>query len=67
MKDKLGAEIWADGYSFIEFERTGTGLVPYHYETRPTLSQAVSDPADRMRATAHPLADALGIKGMLIA
>ncbi len=27
------AEVWADGYSFVEFQRTGTGLVPYHHET----------------------------------
>jgi hypothetical protein len=37
------AEVWADGYSFIEFQHTGTGLVPYHYEsaslslTRPAV------------------------------
>lgn len=30
------AEIWADGYSFVEFQRTGTGLVPYHHESRPS-------------------------------
>jgi hypothetical protein len=29
------AEVWADGYSFIEFQHTGTGLVPYHYESAP--------------------------------
>ncbi|AHL77634.1 hypothetical protein CH92_09925 [Stutzerimonas stutzeri] len=28
------AEIWADGYSFVEFQRTGTGLIPYHHEFR---------------------------------
>ncbi|MCG6538660.1 hypothetical protein MCB86_01040 [Pseudomonas sp. KSR10] len=32
------AEIWADGYSFVEFQRTGTGLVPYHHESRPLSS-----------------------------
>jgi hypothetical protein len=25
-------EVWADGYGFVEFRRTGTGLVPYHHE-----------------------------------
>lgn len=25
------AQVWADGYSFVEFERTGTGLVPYDH------------------------------------
>jgi hypothetical protein len=28
------AEVWADGYGFVEFRRTGTGLVPYHHESR---------------------------------
>ena len=27
------AEVWADGYSFVEFQRTGTGLIPYHHES----------------------------------
>jgi len=30
------AEVWADGYGFMEFQRTGTGLVPYHHESRAT-------------------------------
>lgn len=29
------AEVWADGYSFIEFQHTGIGLVPHHYESAP--------------------------------
>jgi len=32
------AEVWADGYSYMEFEQTGAGLVPFHYESRPSLS-----------------------------
>ncbi len=32
------AEVWADGYGFVEFRRTGTGLVPYHHETRSPSS-----------------------------
>jgi len=27
------AEVWADGYGFVEFQRTGIGLVPYHHES----------------------------------
>jgi hypothetical protein len=35
MKIRDEVEIWADGYGFVEFQRTGTGLVPYHHESRP--------------------------------
>lgn len=31
-----GAEIWADGYSYLELRHCGLGLVPYHHETRPS-------------------------------
>ena len=41
------AEVWADGYGFVEFQRTGTGLVPYHHEShsaKATLPTAASAP-----------------------
>jgi len=41
------AEVWADGYGFVEFQRTGTGLVPYDHESHSagvTLPIAASTP-----------------------
>lgn len=38
MRARDEAEVWADGYGFVEFQRTGTGLVPYHHESRATIS-----------------------------
>ncbi|MCQ4318901.1 hypothetical protein [Stutzerimonas stutzeri] len=33
MKAQDEVEVWADGYGFVEFQRTGIGLVPYHQES----------------------------------
>jgi hypothetical protein len=47
MRAQDEAEVWADGYGFVEFQRTGTGLVPYHHESQPaktTLPTAASAP-----------------------
>ena len=39
------AEVWADGYGFVEFRRTGTGLVPYHHEScASTQAPSVTTP-----------------------
>ncbi|MGE6994745.1 hypothetical protein ACQKIK_15255 [Pseudomonas sp. NPDC047961] len=34
MRAQDEAEVWADGYGYVEFQRTGFGLVPYHHESR---------------------------------
>lgn len=47
MKAQDEVEVWADGYGFVEFQRTGIGLVPYHQESHTvhaTPSSAASMP-----------------------
>lgn len=55
-------EVWADGYSFMEFRHGPLGLVPYHYEARP--SGSAFPPPEAAVSTTEPIRDSsLTIRG----